>query len=276
MRVPVLLSVDHALYLRDMLRYPFQCTNTIGHLIFATQTGDSGTCLLTVALDSSTQASTEAVHTCPLLFAPLGSDTPTSIRAGKLSLTLVNSTPALYVGGRVYVANISERLYLPGKPSLMTWVQWQDLVTWLTGNPRTKMMSAQDFVSPQKMVAFPVNSVDYEGFKFYEGPASVDGFSAHFTNQNTPQPHPMSTLVAYIPPGAATAQDWTVTVRATFETRWPLNTVQSRAQTPIPVAPSGTINSLRQEAEKVGSTVMSAIGGMRAVIGAVRDVRSVL
>jgi len=231
--------------------------------------------MLTVALDSSNQSSTEVVHTCPLLKDVPGSDTPTTVRAGKLSLTLVNSTPTLYVGGRIYVANISERIYIPALPMSMTWTQWQDLVTWLIGNPRSRMMSAQEFVSPKKLVAYPVNNVQYEEFNAYVGAKTASAFAGHFTTQSV-APHPMSTIMVYIPPGAATAQDWTATIRATFETRWPLNTVQSRAQTPIPVAPAGVINSLRHDAEKMGSTVMSAIGTARAVLGAVRDVRSVL
>jgi len=223
-----------------------------------------------------------SVYTVPTLSAAASAGGPTAARAMKASLTMVNDTQRLNQGGKVYTLVANQRLRIPAPASTMTQAEWNTLMDEIIAHPHTRAHSGADFVTPKTLVCHPSNIPDYTDFKEFEGTSTVDGFWAGISTAPSPGPvlggvnkRPMSTIfVVFEPP--AVDQTYTVTARASWYTRWPLDTIMGQSMKPIPTAPLSTINGAQDQAEhnkdewSLGPAAKTvAQGAMSGVAGAV-------
>jgi hypothetical protein len=179
----------------------------------------------------------------PLLNAAGSSNSPTSGRATRMGVSVLNSTPALSQGGRVYILNSDSRMSLPTAPTLMNWEQTTALWDSMKAHPDTKAYSGQDYSAPRHYHSTVVDPVKYEAFEEWEQlptgyqPTNTDRFWASIAdwggNSVLTSHRPMSTTFVLLETSTA-PQEWTFTARAQYYTRWPLNTIGNANQTQVP------------------------------------------
>lgn len=241
----------------DMYRYPINIQ--AGALILATNVGDCGTVMSVVNMASGTVG----IYTLPTLAAG-----PTAGRAMKASLSLVNTTPNITRGGSVWQANLNQRLELPAAPSTMSTAQWQAVIDEVTNHPDTIQCTAHDFArNSAGLVAYPSDSTAYHSYRDWKNTITLDGYFEYVATWNESQyrARPMSTLVYVIGP-QTDANSYTVTVRATNYTRWPVDTVPGRQSQLVPTADPGKIARLHAGAWVAAQTVLAgaAVAGAAA------------
>lgn len=169
---------------------------------------------------------------------------PSSIRAMKAGLSVVNTTPLLNRGGRVYTLNCEQRLLFPAAPSTLTATQLDAVFDSVTQHPHTHVHDGTDFGDAKHMSCVVCDTPAYENFEENDGAPNVDNFLEHLAQWPTSgnERRPMSCVIVAldIP---ANAQTYTFEFTGRWYTRWPLSTVAGRLQTDIPVASSQIINS---------------------------------
>jgi hypothetical protein len=245
----------------DMYRYPFSMLG--GALIFSTNVGDAGTVLSVYNRSSATFG----VYTTPTLAAG-----PTAGRAMKASLSLVNTTPAIHRGGSVYKANINQRLELPAAPSAMTQTQWESLIADLMAHPETIEMTADDFAGhTEPLIAYPSDSTAYHGYSDWKTNVTKDEFFEYFSQWPSSEyrPRPMSTLMYIIGP-QSTANTYSATARASFYTRWPVDTVPGRQSKAVPTADPSKVAKIHATAWQaaqatIAGAAVAVAAGARAM-----------
>merc|ERR1711964_258984 len=68
-------------------------------------------------------------------------------------------------------------------------------------------------------------------------------------------------VIAYVFDQVADPQDYSVTVRASFYTRWPLTTVPGQSMKPIPTASPKIVNHVRDQAESYANELLGFVTG---------------
>lgn len=263
--VPSLLSDGKSLPVRGLVRNELSLNPLLtgGHpvIIFCTNNGVSGCTTCEVHVETTPHITLSSIKT---LDVDAISGGPTTGRAMKVSLGLSNSTQHMVRGGRIYVANLDQRMSFPCAPSLMTTTQWTDFGTKLSEEPNTIAREGEEFGTNQHYVGHPVNQTaytDYLNWKRYStgetppAPAVLHDADAWFSHVgvwptivDTFLSRPMSTIVFYFeaPPSL---QTYTVTARATYFTRWPLNTISGQNMKNQPTTDSASIVAARNAAE---------------------------
>jgi hypothetical protein len=248
----------------DMFRYPISME--AGAIIFMTNVGDAGTCMSVVNLSGGTVG----LYTVPTLASG-----PTSGRAMKASLSLVNTTQNLNRGGSVWRANLNQRIDLPAAPSAMSLAQWTAVRNEITGHPDTVQVSANDFaVAPQTLVAYPADSTAYHAYRDWKTGITTDEYFEYLAQWPTSsyRQRPMSTLV-YIIGSQTVVNNYTVTARVTNYTRWPLDSIPGRQSKPVPTASPTVVNRLHASAWGAAQTALvtaTAAGAAAAKVLATR------
>jgi len=219
-------------------------------VLIATNTGNSANVILRITLGGSPGYGMSYI---PVLGAADDAGGPTSGRAMKLALEMVNSTPLLNMGGRVTVLNARQRLLLPAAPSVMTTAQWNSVLVDVRTHPDARSYGGCDFQLPKIFTAHPVDDA-YNEFDEWRGTTSVDLYADHWAvwPSSLPQKRKMSAIIAVFE-AAPSSQDYTITTHASFYTRWGLNTVPGQTQTPVPTAPLTVINDHLAHIENTGS-----------------------
>lgn len=234
-------------------------------LAIMTNTGRAGTVLATVAAGAGVATS---VHTIPLLSASDIAGGPTSARPMKGGLTMINRTQVLNMGGQVSVLNSTQRVKLPASPSTMTATQWKDFFDTINGHPRTRIYNGADFAKSKTYVCHPLDQVDYTRYGEFHGTFNLDDYFAHFAiwpGQN-PEERAMSTIFVVFEPSPA-VNSYEFKVRASYYTRWPLDTVPGQAQRPVPTASAAVINQHRDYAEATAHVPRGEEVGLAAAAG---------
>lgn len=218
-------------------------TNQRNILLVATS-GVSGTVAAQIRFDGSTVYA-NAVGTIPTLALADDAGGPTSGRAMKLGVSLVNTTQALNRGGRVWVLPLDQRLRLPAAPSVMTAAQWGAVADALIAHPSAHDTDGAHYGTTREAHSHPVDEIEYKRFLPWEGTHTVDEFwsASCVWPAFNPKPRPLSTLVMIFdsPP---TTQSYTALVHGTFYTRWAVDTVLGQSMSPIPVAPLEVVNAI--------------------------------
>jgi hypothetical protein len=207
-------------------------SSTLRTLLVVTNTGRSGT----VAYIRRKAAGASSVHTVPLLAAADTAGGPTSGRAMKAGVTVVNNTADIKCGGRVYFLNCDSRVSLPAAPSALSDAQFDTVVNKLLAHPGCRSMSGKQLQRPTDFTSHVVDPVTYDTFGEWQGTETADSFGEHWAIWPGADPYsrPMSTLfVIFDEP--ADDQDYTFSVRASYYNRWPLDTVGGQVMHPIPL-----------------------------------------
>lgn len=280
MPAPTVTSGGKALPHTSLVSADFVVSNAATTILLVTNTGDSGTVGYIMNVDSAgAYLSGLQLLTVPTLALADSAGGPSSSRAMKFSVSVVNCSNALKRGGRVTYLNSSQRL-----PASLGAGQFGTLVTGVKNSPYRRRITGDMLCRPLQLIGYPVDTIEYTSFKPHRGTLTDPEFLAHVLNAGptiSPSPRPMS-AVAYIFDPTADSQDYSVTIRASMYTRWPLTSVPGQSMSAIPTAHPSVINTVHDHAEgtandlghvveggvlatvapKVAGAARSAIGGM--------------
>lgn len=225
-----------------------EITNAAGSsrkLLVITNTGDSGTLMMYV---HNTATPFVSVHTVPTMSANASAGGPSTARAMKCSLTLVNNTRLMDLGGKIYTLVANQRTIMES-PSTMTQAQWTSFTDDLIAHPHTKCWSGSDFQKPKTLLCHPSNIPDYTSFDRFNGTLSADQFALVVSAYSTlSKPRPMSTIYVVME-SPATNNVYTATARGSWYARWPLDTIMGQSMKDMPTAPQADINLMQDHAE---------------------------
>lgn len=244
--VPVTTPEADALAVSGIIRNDRTLVTTNRLIYFVTSAGEGGTVGIAFETIAGGIGGVPSISTLTLPTLALPDDVggPTTGRAMRCCVDLVSTTQVLNRGGRVYVAMLDSRILLPGAPSTLTNAQWNATLETIIAYPTTVVYSGDDFALPRRFTCHPVNNTEYHTFESWQGTMSADRFAEHFGiwSGSNPLTRPMST-VCIIVDAPPIQQSYTATLSGRFYTRWPLNTVQSQIQKPIPVASPAVVNA---------------------------------
>lgn len=224
-------------------------------IIFMTNVGTSATCMMELRWDATAAGASvigvKNVFTIPTLGLADDAGGPTSMRAMKAGLTIVNRTPLLSRGGPVYTLNSNQRIRAAKPPSTMTVDDANALFTSLSGHPDAKSMDCVDFGGPRHMYSHVVDDPAYNNFDENRGAVSADEFFKHIaiTDGGTTYDRPMSTLV-FMLDRCSVEQTFQFSAHASFYTRWPLDTVPGQSNRKIPTTSQSQHNKSHSEASQ--------------------------
>lgn len=245
--VPTLLSEGKAFPTGGVFRFPMSNVTGSRKIVVIANTGVGGTLGLYV---NNTTTPFLQVSTLPTLAAADDAGGPTSGRAMKCGVSIVNTTQRLNVGGRVTILNANQRFLVPAAPSAMTQAQWSAFADEVVGHPAAVSMGGADFTHPKLIVSHPVNGPEYSNYDEWKGTSTADNFASHWAiwPAGVPDARPMSTIVLVFedPPVLNT---YVLSMMAQYYTRWPINTILGQHMRPTPVAAAADINRHQQHAE---------------------------
>lgn len=254
-------------------------------ILLATNTGNTATVGMLLSIDA---AGEYVAHSAKMLHIPTVSQSdlnggPSAGRAMKLSVSVVNCSNALKRGGRVSYINSSQRLpaigNVPADNSTMG-TNYLSISNSIKQSPYRRRLTGDNLGTPTKLVAHPTDHISYSEFRPWKGVESVEDFmkslvvsTSHVGTSLTSSyfnvdegRRPMS-VIAFVFDPVAEQQDYSVTIRASYYTRWPLLTVPGQAMTPIPTAHAKVVNAaVDQAVDSAHDLKEMAAGGMGAVI----------
>lgn len=252
--IPTVLSQGNAFAISGVVRQELALTTTDTVIYCITNTGRSGT--VAVRMSNNTTTPSTAAYTIPTLSTADDVGGPTSGRAMKCTVEIVNVSAPLYMGGRVYVLRAHQRVPLLADPTVMTIAQQSALIDSIKSHPDCRSYAGTDFVKPFRCHSEVVDHDNYTGYGEWKGTDTVTNFMAHSSIWPGLDPlvRPMSaTWIIFQRPAAN--QDYTMSFKASFYTRWPLNTVPGSRQTPVPTAPAHIVNAATMVRERIGGGV---------------------
>jgi hypothetical protein len=265
--VPSLASDGKALDYTGLASSDFQVDTVNQTLLIVTNIGNSGSVAYTVKVNADGQAITGSpqVHTIPTLALSAKAGGPSATRAMKLSVSVVNCSNNYKVGGRVTYINSSQRLP-PRMSSALT--EYASILSGIKTSPYRKRINGKELMEPKQLIAYPVDNTEYSMFREFAGTLDVDGFLTHVCTGGDGQttldadvnPRSMS-ICAWVFEPASDVQDYSFTVRASYYSRWPLSSVPGQSMRPVPTAPAGIINHVRDVAESHASELLEVAAG---------------
>jgi hypothetical protein len=121
-----------------------------------------------------------------------------------------------------------------------------------------------------QLIGYPIDTIAYSSFNAFHGTLDWTEFR-HFIFGASPSnavfPRSMS-VVAYIFDPVKEPQDYSVTIRASFYTRWPLTSVPGQSMRNMPTADASLINRARDHAEATANDLAHVVeGGVLATYG---------
>lgn len=272
---PTMVSDGKALPHTSLVSTDFTVSSTNTTVLIVTNTGDSGTVGVLYNVDANGKyIDGLQVLTIPTLANADYEGGPSALRAMKCGVTVVNCSNALKRGGRVTYLNSSQRL--PAQSNDENGA-FGPIIEGIKNSPYRKRINGDELVKPMQLIGYPVDSTEYHRFNSHRGTLTSAEFGTYIYGARTtapPQPQampphlrPMS-IIAYIFDPTAETQDYSVTVRASYYTRWPLTSVPGQSMRPIPTAPPHQINDVRDHTEETANDLVHVIeGGALATIG---------
>lgn len=267
--VPSVVSDGKALPHTSLVSTDFTVNGSQTTVLVATNTGDSGTVgyLFDIDENGKLKDSGAQVLTIPTLASSDTEGGPSASRAMKLSVTCINCSNALKRGGRVTYLNSSQRL--PAKGTQAD-TQFADIVNSIKSSPYRKRITGDLLAHPLQLISYPVDSTEYSRFKPHHGTLNAYDFGRYVFGASAasePLPRPMS-IIVYVFEPVSQAQEYSVTIRASYYTRWPLTSVPGQSMKQIPTAPADHINTVRDHTEETANDLVHvAEGGALATIG---------
>lgn len=235
-------------------------------LLLATNTGSAGTVGLILEIDEGGRGVHAELLTIPTLALADADSGPSTSRAMKLSVSVVNCSNGYKRGGRVTYLNSSQRL--PARLADAD-VMWNPVIDGIKSSPYRRRITGEDLVKPMQLIAHPVDEVNYSSFRPHRGTLTVAEFLAHVIGASHtldhPQPRPMSIIAYVFEPVPDDRQEYSVTIRGSFYTRWPLTSVPGQSMRPMPTAAPAVINHVRNHAEETANDLAHVVEGGAAV-----------
>lgn len=181
---------------------------------------------------------------------------PTAGRAMKFSVAVANVTPSLKRGGRVTYLNSSQRIPGPAGTSA-TWANLNQLTDAIRTYPSRRRINGDVLGVAKQLVGFVCDHPSYTGYGPWRGTLTDGEFAAHVFGASAANPipdvavqhqRPMSVVVWLFDP-TEDAQNYSVTIRGSYYTRWPLTTVPGQTMSLTPTAPQHILNHQHDAAE---------------------------
>lgn len=183
---------------------------------------------------------------------------PTSGRAMTFEFKLINSTPLVNVGGRVYFLRLDQRLSLAAAPSTLSGTaadtdpaSFDALIRTIKQAQHIEAHSLSEYANRKEkdipfQVAHVIDRVVYDTFEAWTPPhpdtaAGADAYMkehAMWVNQAGTK-RGMTGYAMYLP-RTTTAQSLTLIIHASHYFRWPLTSIGAALHKEIPVAKEGS------------------------------------
>jgi len=219
----------------------------------------------------------QVLFNIPTLAGDALSGHPTSGRAMKFSVSVINNTNALKRGGRVTYLNTFQRLpdiHTGGSETEPTYY-WDPIVEAVKAAPDRRRINGDNLVQPTQCIGAVVDNIRYHEFNRWKGTETKLEFLEHVLDRATPtgatvlsvlpanSSRSMST-VAFVFDPTDDSQDYSVTVRASYYTRWPLTSVPGQSMAHIPTANTALISKIHESAAN-GAADLVKVGGASAL-----------
>jgi len=272
--VPSVLSDGMALPHTSLVSDDFQIGAVNSKILVVSNCGNAGTVGYIYEVTPTGGFVGVLPLTIPTVSASDRAGGPSAGRAMKFSCSVINCTNALKRGGRVTYINSSQRL-----PAMAgTTIHW-DLLPLLSGiksSPYRRRIMGETLVEPKQLIGFPVDSSAYARFGNWRGTLTMEEFNQHTLGASDSNPigdplalsqRPMS-VVAFLFDPVTDLQDYSVTIRASYYTRWPLTSVPGQSMKSIPTAPAAVINHVNDHVEaSANDLVHVGEGALAATLG---------
>lgn len=262
---PTLLSIPRVFPITGTIRGLWDTAITERTLFFISGWGGGGSIGYRVTFNTAANTVNSEAYTVPLMAQSSSTGGPTSSKISKVGFRCVNSSPALYRGGRGYLCRLDQRIKFPTAASGMNAAAWQGVTQTLIGLPDdiTKPIDLLTFgssghIGQKPQICIVDDEVDYAVFENHDGvTAGLDDWFSHIAVWGgagvKELQRPMSTLVLVLEPPADPSlnQQLTINFDAQWLTRWPVDTVPGQAAGTVPASPHGVVDFARREAEKL-------------------------
>lgn len=260
---PTVISDGKALPHTSLVSTDFVVGPGFTTVLLATNAGDTGMVALLFDIDPAGEIVNESLQTLviPTLAASATDGGPTAMRSMKLSVNVTNCSNALRRGGRVTYLNSSQRLAAQSVSN----TNYSAVVKSIKSAPARRRITGDDLRVAKHLIAFPVDNVNYNTFRENRGPnVSFVDYLLTPRTAGSSRPRGMS-IIAYVFDPVAETQDYSVTIRAAFYTRWPLTSVPGQSMRPIPTAPAEVLNHVHDHAENTANDLLHVGEGAAAV-----------
>jgi hypothetical protein len=253
--IPVTRSIGTAVPITGLIRLPLKVDNDVSdtnksQLIMVSNPGDMGTVMVRLLQTKDGLPNGVDSFALPLLTKGPEFGGPTSARPMKAGITLVNTTANLNRGGVVYVLNTDQRVLVPTDLEDLNDVQTEGLFETIRSHPDTVAYSADHFSEAKEFHCHVVGINSYEAFNAFLGSGGSKSFQKHLLSVSggAKAPRPMSTIFVIFD-RTNFSQDYMASVRASFYTRWPLDTLGGQVAREIPVATVLTVEQILAKAK---------------------------
>jgi len=265
-----------------MMRKSFHLNIDQRAMLFVTNTGNSGTVGVLAKWESDAAGTAQLTWTNFVLPTLSGNGAmgngPTAGRAMKAAVSIINTTPERKVAGTVLTLDAVQRIIWPmHQRANLNVVRANEVFEQLANQSQSRMSTGTAYRNTKEIRCHPLNDVEYTGFRPFKTSTDVDevtGVSAHETQvidhflgtistaspgtsfdteKSYPEYHeqptrPMSTVcILFEKP--TDPQNYTITARGTYYTRWPMAHVLGQHHPPIKTAPASVVTKLRDAAE---------------------------
>jgi len=177
---------------------------------------------------------------------------PTSGRAMTFEFKLLNATPLVNVGGRVYFLRLDQRLALGASPSSLSGIGAQtdvtafdNLINTILTSPNVECHSHAEYMRPESEIPWQVSRVidrpTYESFEAWTSPhpktaAGADAYMKEHAlwPSQTGSKRGMTGYAVYLP-RTTQPQDVTLVFKVSHYFRWPLQSIGAALHKEIPV-----------------------------------------
>jgi len=272
--MPSLTSDGKALPHTSLVSDDFTVDATNFTVLFVTNSGHSGTVgtLFKCDADGGYVSNSAMSFTIPTLALSDAAGGPSASRAMKFSVAIVNCSNGLKRAGRVTYINSSQRLPARGPDAVS---RYMPVIKGIKDSPYRRRINGDTMsVGPgqtaKHLIGYPTDSIAYSNFKPFAGTETGDEFLAHVLGASVgydPTDRPMS-VIAFVFDPTTDPQDYSLTIRASYFTRWPLTSVPGQSMKNMPTAAASIINHVRDAAEDHGHELQNIVeGGLIATIG---------
>jgi len=273
--MPAIQSAGNALPHTSLVSTDFVVGTTNTTCLVVGNVGNAATVGFIVEVNPSGELVNSTALHIPTLAQADADGGPSSGRAMKCSATVLNCSNALKRGGRVTYINSSQRL--PALHIVNSLWTFSGFVSGIKSSPYRRRVMGDNLAKAAQLITYPCDSTTYERYSPWRGSLTFDEFFAHVVASShngisvpdavALNQRPMS-VVAYVFDPVAEPQDYSVTVRASFYTRWPLTTVPGQSMGPTPTAKQESVNGIIDKAEAAAHELLPVSeGALAATLG---------
>lgn len=273
--VPTTVSAGKALSHTALASHSFSVPTNRSAILLALQSPGTSTVGYHALLDSNglLVPGSEQLYDMPTLTTGAQSGGCTASRAMRLSCAVVNTTNAVNRGGAVTYINSAQRF-----PQITNNFFFGNIVDAIRESPYRKVTSGDLLLgtvdNPNKLTAYPTDMPLYNSFSEHEGNVGADAFLRRLAtyliyngDSYAALPRCMS-IIAWVFDPPPVENTYRVTIRSSFYTRWPLESVPGYHMKPIPTVDAATYNRVVDHAEEHANTLTTATeGGLIALAG---------